>query len=321
MAETSISTTAGAVDNVTLADTVTTYTGNTKQTADHTAGIADIPTTSELALRTLLSAEYTVVGDLGTVQTADHTAAIADIPTIAEFEARSIVSADYVVVGDTIAGVTLVDTVTTVTGGATSAAQTTAQNDLDIITGATGVNLLNATQASIDAIEVDTSTTIPGTITTVQTDLDTITGSDGATLATSQTLYAPAKVADLGTVQTGDTYPLASGSTGFTAIDTVVDAVKVVTDALTSVAAAKLALSSGTIVAGAAEAGTLATTQMTSDLTEATDDHYIGRIIIWTSGVLQNQATDITDYSGATGLLTFTATTEAPTAADTFIIV
>ena len=37
---------------------------------------------------------------------------IDDIPTTAEFEARTIVSADYVVVGDTIARVTLVDTTT-----------------------------------------------------------------------------------------------------------------------------------------------------------------------------------------------------------------
>ncbi|MCK5235671.1 MAG: hypothetical protein KAR06_01700 [Deltaproteobacteria bacterium] len=98
-------------------------------------------------------------------------------------------------------------------------------------------------------------------------------------------------------------------------------AIKAVTDALTAAAAAKLATSAGTIVTGAAEAGTLSTTQMTTDLTEATDDHYNGRIIIWTSGVLQNQATDITDYSGATGLLTFTAVTEAPSAADSFLII
>ena len=51
-----------------------------------------------------------------TPQTADHTAGIADIPTVAEFEARTIVSAAYVVVGDTLARVTLVDTVTTYTG-------------------------------------------------------------------------------------------------------------------------------------------------------------------------------------------------------------
>lgn len=78
--------------------------------------------------------------------------------------------------------------------------------------------------------------------------------------------------------------------------------------------------SAETIEIGAAEAGTLSTTQMTSDLTEATDDHYNGRIVIWTSGVLLRQATDITDYSGATGLLTYTAVTEAPSAGDTFVI-
>ncbi len=104
-------------------------------------------------------------------------------------------------------------------------------------------------------------------------------------------------------------------------LDQLLDAVKAVTDALTAASAAKLALSAATIVSGAVEAGTLSTTQMTTDLTEATNDHYNGRIIIWTSGVLQNQATDITDYAGATGLLTYTAVTEAPSAADTFIIV
>jgi len=71
----------------------------------------------------------------------------------------------------------------------------------------------------------------------------------------------------------------------------------------------------------AAAAGTLSTTEMTTDLTEVTDDHYNGRIIVWTSGVLLRQATNITDYDGATKKLTFTAVTEAPTAADTFVIV
>lgn len=75
------------------------------------------------------------------------------------------------------------------------------------------------------------------------------------------------------------------------------------------------------IVTGTAAAGTLSVTQMTSDLSEATDDHYIGRVIIWTGGNLLGQATDITDYAGTNGLLTFTAVTEAPQAGDTFIIV
>lgn len=46
------------VEGVKLADTLTTYTGDTPQTADHTAGIADIPTVAEFNARTLLAASY-----------------------------------------------------------------------------------------------------------------------------------------------------------------------------------------------------------------------------------------------------------------------
>jgi hypothetical protein len=119
---------------------------------------------------------------------------------------------------------------------------------------------------------------------TAQADLDTITGSGGAVLAADQAVNAT-KI---------------GGS---------------------SSAATQLALSAVTIVNGAAITGTLSTTQMTTNLTEVTDDHYNGRVIIWTSGVLINQATAITDYVGATKLFTYTATTEAPSNGDTFIIV
>ena len=50
----------------------------------------------------------------------------------------------------------------------------TAQADLDVITGATGVNLLNATQASIDAIEVDTGTTLDAALAVVDANVDTM---------------------------------------------------------------------------------------------------------------------------------------------------
>jgi hypothetical protein len=105
------------------------------------------------------------------------------------------------------------------------------------------------------------------------------------------------------------------------ATSTSVLAIKAVTDALTSAAAAKLALSAGTIVVSAAAAGILSPTQMNTTLTETTDNHYNGRIIIFTSGNLTNQATDIRAYDGAAKRLTFTGLTEAPAAADAFIIV
>jgi hypothetical protein len=59
------------------------------------------------------------------------------------------------------------------------------------------------------------------------------------------------------------------------------------------------------------------------DITEATADHYKGRIVIFTSGVLNGQATDITAYAavGGIGQFTVTAMTEAPANNDTFVII
>jgi len=58
-----------------------------------------------------LAASYTATraGYLDELAAANLPTDIADIPTVAEFEARTIVSADYVVVGDTIAAVTVVN--------------------------------------------------------------------------------------------------------------------------------------------------------------------------------------------------------------------
>ena len=138
-------------------------------------------------------------------------------------------------------------------------------------------------------------------------------------------------LADTGELQTNQgnwitatgfsTHDAAAVKTAIEAGGSSIAAIKAVTDALTAAAAAKLALSAAGIVTGAAEAGTLSTTQMTTDLSEATDDHYIGAVVVWTSGVLAGQRSDITDSAGANGLLTFTAVTEAASAGDTFVIV
>jgi len=57
------------------------------------------------------------------------------------------------------------------------------------------------------------------------------------------------------------------------------------------------------------------------DSLEATDDHYVGRVIVFTSGVLKHEATDITDYDGTNKRFTFTALTSAPANNVTFIVV
>lgn len=83
----------------------------------------------------------------------------------------------------------------------------------------------------------------------------------------------------------------------------------------------KLRLSADMIEVGAAIAGTLSTTQMSTDLTEATNDHYNGRVCFWTSGSLIRQAAPVTDYDGTNKILTFSTRTEAPSAGDAFILV
>ena len=59
------------------------------------------------------------------------------------------------------------------------------------------------------------------------------------------------------------------------------------------------------------------------DITTAAADHWNGRIMIFTSGTLANQATDITDYAlvAGEGEFTVTAVTSAPADNVTFIIV
>lgn len=92
-----------------------------------------------------------------------------------------------------------------------------------------------------------------------------------------------------------------------------------------SVAAARLALGAGASVPGTvSNAITTPTTTVfaADDITEATANHYVGRIVIFTGGALQDQATTITGYSLVSGEGRFVvdALTEAPANDDTFLI-
>jgi hypothetical protein len=67
---------------------------------------------------------------------------------------------------------------------------------------------------------------------------------------------------------------------------------------------------------------TATTSIMESDVTEATADHFNGRVLIFVSGALSGQATLITDYalSGGRGRFTFSTLTEAVPNATDFVI-
>ena len=183
-----------------------------------------------------------------TAQTADHTAGIADIPTVAEFNARTLAAAGY------------------------------------------------ATPTNITA----------GTITTVTT----LTGH---------------------TPQTGDTYALANGATGFAAIDTVVDeiATQIGTagDGLTditlnaasvdliwdeSLAAHQTALTAGramtlggVAIAETVASGTPTTTEIILTAGSSVDNFYRDSTLRILGGAGAGQAKIVTSYTGSTKTCTF----------------
>jgi len=220
----------------------------------------------------------------------------------------------------------------------------TAQADLDLLTGADGATL--ATSQPNYAPNTTTPPTVGAIADAVwdeavagHVSAGTFGATDAAILADTnelQTDWANGGRLDLlidAIKAVTDVIPDSGAMTSIatasalSTVDTVVDAIKVITDALGATAAARLALSAGVMVPGTVDTVTNGHTPTTTefqadDITEATADHYIGRIVIFTSGVLQYQATDITDYAavGGIGQFTVTAMTEAPSNDDTFII-
>jgi len=90
-------------------------------------------------------------------------------------------------------------------------------------------------------------------------------------------------------------------------------------------AAPKLAASADTSILGTVGATDLTTTTCSTDLSLTDADQLKGKIIVFrhntTTAGLRYQATDITAFTVANGVLTFTAITTAPSAGDTLLIV
>lgn len=92
-----------------------------------------------------------------------------------------------------------------------------------------------------------------------------------------------------------------------------------------SSAAVALALSANSIIVGAAAAGTLTTSQMTTNLTQPVANIISGAVLIFTSGINAGLRVLVTGYTVAGGLIAFIGYGNAvapnvPAAGDTFII-
>ena len=103
---------ATAITDVTWTDAKAAFIDHAISTVDTNVDTLLTRVTAAVALASVCTESR-----LAELDAANLPTDIADVPTVAEFEARSIVAADYVVVGDTIAGVT---TVTNLTNAPTS---------------------------------------------------------------------------------------------------------------------------------------------------------------------------------------------------------
>ena len=204
-------------------DTVTTYTGNTKQTADNNVILAHA-TYGLSALRTRGDLAWVTGAGTSTLDAAGVRAAVglasanldtqlADLPTVSEFNARSLVSADYFVVTDytapldaagirTAVGLasanldTQLGTITTAVGTTIPAALTTIAGYTDLIDDATSglAKIASYIDTEIGTIVTAVGTTIPAHLTDIKgtgfvKDTDSLVnlghiGADGDTLET-----------------------------------------------------------------------------------------------------------------------------------------
>lgn len=225
---------------------------------------------------------------------------------------------------------------------ATSAAQTTAQTDLDILTGADGGTLATSQPNYVPATAADLAMhddKMSSRATAARmTELDS--GNLPSDLDAVVAKLPSGNISDFN--ETTDTVVLSSG-THNTTIGTVTNVVTVatVTNGLTTSnvnvsggiveanikeiddsasAAEMLEVSANKIYSGRTVAGTLSTTQFTSNLTGlANNTSAIGRLIFWDkTSSLAGEFSKVTAYVKATGLFTVVELTAAPIEGDKF---
>ena len=242
------------------------------------------------------------------------------VPTNTQFEARSLVSADYVVVGDTIAGVTLVDTVTTYTGNTLQTADVATLITTVGVAGAglTNINLPNQTMDIVGDITGNLSGTVgsvTGAVGSVTGAVGSVTGAVGSVAGNVDGLVT-GTVAGKTPAEAGDLMGLANDAITSAKFDE-----STAHPVTTAMQLAGSVIATGTV----SHDNTPATTTVIycDDITTVAADHWNGRLIIFTSGTLLYQATDITDYALDTGegKFTVTALTSAPADNVTFVIV
>jgi len=244
----------------------------------------------DISLFTLLPSSY-AGHKLVDIETAVITSIPANISALNDFDPAA----------DTVANVT---TVASVTNAVTTdtASRDASKADVSALATAASIAALNDFNPTTDTVA---NVTTVGSVTNAVT---TDTASRDASKADVSALATAASIAALN---------------DFDPATTQVDVGKINGD---STSASNLQKSTSQIIQGSVSVSNLTPTSSSfasSSITESTADHYKGRIVIFTSGNLSGQATDITAYSLSSGEGVFSVSqmTEAPSNSDTFVIV
>ena len=339
---------AGAIDNATFAADVgsTAYAANIIGLATRKAiDDYDPPTKSELdtaqgavTVAAIDNIDFGATMKASINTEADNAFATYDPPTKTEMDSAftEIKGATWASGTDTLEHIRDKQTdIETDTQAIETDTGTTLQAELDaiqaaVITNAAGVDIA----ADIIAIKAETATILTDTGTTLQAELDAIqaaviTNAAGVDIAAD----IIALKAETATILTDTGTTLQAELDGIQAdtediqsrLPAALSSGNIKADVLaisTSTAAAdNLEASAETIIPASVNDAGASTTAFITDLTSAVDDFYNGRVIIFTSGALANQATNITDYAGATKTVTVTALTAAPANSVTFVVV
>lgn len=198
-----------------------------------------------------------------------------------------------------------------------------------IIAATPGVNVvqISGDQGAADNLEADYDGTgynkANSTIGTTTTNTD-MRGTDGANTTTPPTAAAiraemDANSTRLSGIET-DTQDIQSRIPAALSGGRMASDMEAISSSTT--AADNLEQSALAIIPGATQAGTLSTTQCTTNLVGFADDDLINRVIAFNSGDANGCGATITDYASATGLIAFSGgIATVPAAGDTFVVV
>lgn len=214
----------------------------------------------------------------------------------------------------------LVDTASAVTGGATSSAQTTAQNDLDTITGSDGATLATAQGLYAPAKAGDNMGTVSsvtgnvdGSVASVTGAVGSVTGNVGGNVTGSvgsNLELGPAEVnAEVDTALADYDGPTNAELEART--PSAVQLLYITRHAATALPVTFTGGTTTTAVLGNVDGSAASTT----------DDVYNSRLLVFNAGTLNEQVCQITDYDGGTKTATISAVTTAVTSSHTAVLV